>query len=99
PKVGANRIHRVEAVDRGATGDHGRQRRLDLGRDDSAWSTKGGHHYRYDAASGAQLEHSLARTRAREAAEQNRLDREAVTVPGLDQRDTPVQDRVASFVF
>src|SRR5208282_772702 len=99
PKVGANRIHRFEAVDGGATGNHGRQRRLDLDRDDFARPIKRGHHDRYDAASSAQLEHSLASTRAREAAEQNRLDREAVTMPGLDQRDTPVQDRVVSFVF
>jgi len=30
------------------------------------------------------------------ASEQNRLDREAVTVPGLDQGDPSVQDRVAT---
>src|SRR5208283_155373 len=99
PQVGANRIHRLEAVDRGASGDHSRQRRLDLDSHDFSRSIKGGHHNRYDAASCPQLQHSLARTRAREAAEQNRLDREAVTMPGLDQRDPPVQDRVASFVF
>ena len=74
------------------------ERLLDFDRDHLAWPIEGGNHDRYDAASCAKLEHPVASTRARKATEQNRLDRKAIAVPWLDQRDRTVQDRVASFV-
>ena len=78
--------------------DHLGQRRLYLDRDDFARAIKRGNHDRHDAASCAQLEHSIAGGRVGEAAEQDCLDREAVAVLWLDQRDRTVEDRIASFV-
>ena len=98
-KVRAKRMHRVETVERRVARDHLGERWLDFERYDFARLIKRRHHDRYDTASGAKLEHSIARGRARKAAEQNRFDREAVTVPRLDQRDRSVEDRIASFVI
>ncbi len=99
PKVGANCSHRLEFVDCSAARDHLSQRRLDLERDDFARAIKSAIMIDTTPHPAPQLEHSIARGRAREAAEQDRFDRKAVAVPWLDQRDRTVEDRIASFVF
>jgi len=88
-QIRTDRRHSVDPIQRRVAPDKRRQLRLQLDRDNSRRFVKLGDHDRDDAASRAQFEHALAGTASGEAPQQDRFDREAVSVARLDQLESP----------
>jgi len=89
PKVCAYRAHRLQLIHRRVPRDHFGKVMLNLDRNDLARTVDRRDHNRNDAASRAQLENAVARTRAHETSEQNRLDGKSIAAFRLDKSETP----------
>ena len=85
-----------DAIELGAAAQHRDQFRLDLDRDDFARLMQRGDRQRDDAGSRAEFQYAIVLAHLHEAGEQNRIDREPITVARLDDADCP--PRIASQV-